>query len=281
VDVAEESQDICRVASREVWMKSEVTFSLPPEVAHEMELHKETLIRRSDDAPEKLQHRLQRYAENIVELRRFYATLFRIYKILDGTRPKNMVLLEACDALELDKSNSTFPMDAVTFAPVEDDVSSVRASLEKAQVNLDSAKISLQAFAQEVSCKWHTDLMNCTCGCKTETKTYVGVEPCWGPISDATKALEDCQGKLLGLRQSYWQREHGGAGWFPYLSCLLIACGTTSKEIEQLQSRQANLGRLLFDQRNALTREAAKMAKKITTVHCAMHVPPPEPPGSP
>merc|ERR1712216_739029 len=69
---------------------ADVTLSIPPDVQQDIATHDEMLMRRSDDTPERYQHRLKRYAENIVALRNFYKAF--PYTALDGGKSATEVL---------------------------------------------------------------------------------------------------------------------------------------------------------------------------------------------
>lgn len=251
-------------------------------------VQQEMLVRRSDDAPEKLQRRLQRYGENIVALRNYYRST--CYTVLDGTHSENEVVAQAHHAIKVAEGMShhgnSLCVTSLHFQKQEEIASAIRDVLDQVQVRLGSAETLLRTFADEVRCKWHTDVTTQTCGCKTETTAYIGAEPpkleaCGASASEVNKLLEDVKGKLWLARNSHWQHEYGNSSMFPWFSCLFITCCKASDRIELLQSRYNNLCRWAFDIQNMLTTETTKTAKRIVIIHCATHLPPPVPPGSP
>lgn len=65
----------------------------------------ETVMRRSDDAPELFQHRLERYAKNIASLRDFYGS--ERIRAISGTVPHEEVLIQA-RSIVLDEARGVF-----------------------------------------------------------------------------------------------------------------------------------------------------------------------------
>merc|ERR1712224_693511 len=96
----EEFQDVGGDKGNQALTHSGRSLSMPHGVQQEM------LVRRSDDAPEKLHHRLQRYGENIAALRNYYRSTYSMYKVLDGPQSENEVLAQALRDLHSGSGNS-------------------------------------------------------------------------------------------------------------------------------------------------------------------------------
>eukprot|EP00747_Dinoflagellata_sp_TGD_P164974 gnl/TRDRNA2_/TRDRNA2_185675_c0_seq1.p1 gnl/TRDRNA2_/TRDRNA2_185675_c0~~gnl/TRDRNA2_/TRDRNA2_185675_c0_seq1.p1 ORF type:complete len:460 (+),score=57.98 gnl/TRDRNA2_/TRDRNA2_185675_c0_seq1:48-1427(+) len=86
------------------FIDSNVSLTVPADIQQDMASHEQMLMRRSDDAPERFQHRLRRYADNIVALRSFYRAV--PCTALDGSRSAAEVLAYACRGIDVPENRS-------------------------------------------------------------------------------------------------------------------------------------------------------------------------------
>lgn len=266
---------------------------VPPGVAQDMAVHEEALLRRSDDAPERLQQRLQRYADNIAALRHFYGS--ERCTALDGTWKKQDLLSEALRSINVHEIKPPYASPPkVTFSsPVPRGVVTpayhltlARRLLFEGRQRLESAQEQLRLFSLEVSsnAKWITKNSTEPCGCSTAAKIYVGRDPpnlrcCMASAPEMKHLLTECSNGLRAAREIYVRRQYGDIP--PWFSWLAVCCCPATHETEQLQAEYNALATKASDVQNKLTTETTKTAKQTTSSYCAWHLPPPPLPGSP
>lgn len=259
-----------------------VKLVVPPDVARDVEVHQEALLRRSDDAPERLQKRVERYGSSIAELRSFYGSERCV--VLDAAGKKQHVLSQSVRAIN--KHSICNSKALLEIQSPKAYLTGVQSSLCLGRERLELAKEMLQSFSTDVASdsKWVTKTSTEPCGCSRVTKTYMGRSPpdlqtCKASAREIQDLVAECKQKLWAAREIYMRRQYGDVS--PWFSWLLICC-TVTPETTQLESSCDELSSKAWSLQNQLTIQTTKTLTQTTCSYCSLHLPPPVLlPGSP
>jgi len=292
----------CQGSARELAcitdLETNVTYCIPSDVQRDAAVHESLLLRRADDSPERFQRRLERYADHIASLRQFYKNKRCLCTALDGAQPKQEIFGQAFRALNASEEVTT--NDLIMLSPrapqncqelrlpaesARDQFSDMHSKFQHMEKILQQVFSMLDSFFKGVQSNstWNTQTLRKPCGCKTETKKYIGADP---PTNEVRKLLGDCAQLLATCRSALWEareahlrKQYGDVS--PWLSWLLVSCCMTTSQIETLQRTYNSLDRRVTDARNLLTRSSAQTATQTSTAYCAAHIPQPMSIGSP
>lgn len=247
--------------------------------------------RRADDLPARFQGRVQRYASNMLTLRRFYGDRCRT---VDASRAAAEVLTLAHAALAaLAKSrvkrapSGNLKMDlaephlvSVLGRDLEGEVRGWMSSsdsgesparqadrlLKQVFLRLDAFEELVYSYSQSIhsTSNWTSHIEAKECGCSTRSIRFAGPSAPTAQLPEEVEAvLNESERKIWTAKEGVLSREHADTWYWPWCSPCLVACSPGTQVIADLQRELATSRRRASSLRYRLTSLNLKTTSRV------------------